>query len=158
MVALFVSFIHHPSPSNPWGRGSFILNVSSAPLTAQSINELQDILRIEYSSDKLVIINWDILPDTEDHPSVNMPYCYFITYSYMNRFNEAEFDRQGFGSTTIMRTTPLLIVEELRAIEELVRSRTRAERFQLLSCKPLYGLADDEMDEFRTRIMQDPTQ
>jgi hypothetical protein len=146
MIALLIAFTQEAPPLHPWGHGSFILNASRLPATTQDLVDLQAVIGMEYSG-KVAILNWDLLPDANDHPSVGMPYCYYVGY-----FFTGNASNWGSGSMSIMRTQPLLTIEDLRGLEEYIRSLNMFRTVRLASCKPLHSLSDAEMARFRQDI------
>ncbi len=111
--------------------GSHIFELPAEPSRAQSVMDLQVSIGLQYGTTGALITSWDLLPDRDSHPSGSGPYCYFLTYTVVSARGN------GFGSTDFMRTHPLRTLEDLRAVEEYLRSQAQVSEAHLLSCKSL---------------------
>lgn len=97
----------------------------------QAVLDLQVSIGMEYGTTRAAITAWDLLPNRDSHPSGGSPYCYFITFTSLLGHG------RGFGSTDFMRSSPICTVDDLRAVEEYLRSWQQASELYLLSCKSL---------------------
>lgn len=111
--------------------GSHVVDLPEAPATGQAISDLKVCMGLEYGAQHLVLLNWDILPDSAAHPSIIGAYAYFLTYACITS------DGILLGSQTVLRSRPICTLADLRFVEEDVRSGMQALEVHLVSCKAL---------------------
>lgn len=104
-------------------------------------------MKMEYSVDSVNFLGWSLLPDADSHPSRTAPYCYILGYQVVYADGS-----KWFVDTHTVWPRPITTLQDLRTVEDDVRSDCQALTARALSCLPVARCKDEAMQKHFERF------
>jgi hypothetical protein len=144
MMPLYLFSFTLDTPYSPFYHESHVLELDEFS-GMEAIEDLRVRLGQEFGRDTSVILNWELLPDADSHPSAATgSYSYYVSFAY------ARANGVGTSYYEILRDNPIISVAALRDAERYIRTAgNRYHQVRLITCKPLPGPSANLLERHR---------